>query len=135
MIPFNSSIESNSLLIPWGIILYLNIFCCLGVFIINSDNGEVVVSGSLDRETQPSYTFSVVVFDKFGLALSSTAVVVITITDLNDNSPLFSSDIFRFSVTEEQPPPVPLTTITAVDVDEGVSGTVSYSLTGVHADR
>ena len=95
----------------------------------------MVVSGSLDRETQSSYTFNVVVFDKFGFPLSSTAVVVITITDINDNSPLFSSDTFRFSVTEEQPPPVPLTTITAVDVDEGVSGTVSYSLTGVYADR
>ena len=107
----------------------------LGVFTIDTDSGEVVVSGALDRETQSSYSFGVVAFDRFGASLSSTATIVITVSDVNDNSPVFSSDTFSFSVVEEQPPPVTLMTITAVDVDEGVSGTVSYSLTGVYANR
>ena len=93
------------------------------------------MSGALDRETQSSYTFGVVVFDKFGATLSSTAAIVITVTDVNDNSPVFASDTFMFSVLEEQTPPVTLITITAVDIDEGVSGIVTYSLTGVYANR
>ena len=107
----------------------------LGVFTINSQSGEVIVSGGLDRETQDSYTFDVVVFDSLVAALSSVTSVTITVTDVNDNSPVFTADLFSLSVLEEQAVGLFIATITAVDVDEGVSGIVSYALTGLYADR
>ena len=56
-------------------------------------------------------------------------------TDVNDNSPVFTADLFSLSVLEEQAVGLFIATITAVDVDEGVSGIVSYALTGLYADR
>ena len=95
----------------------------------------MIVSGGLDRELQASYTFDVVVFDTNGAALSSITSVTITVTDVNDNSPVFTSDSFLLSVLEEQATGLFIATITADDVDAGDSGIVSYALTGLYADR
>ena len=74
-------------------------------------------------------------FDSLVAALSSVTSVTITVTDVNDNSPVFTADLFSLSVLEEQAVGLFIATITAVDVDEGVSGIVSYALTGLYADR
>ena len=95
----------------------------------------MVVSGGLDRETQASYTFNVVVFDTLGAVLSSVTSVTITVTDVNDNSPVFTADSFSLTVLEEQASGLFIATITADDVDEGDNGIVSYGLTGIYADR
>ena len=106
------------------------------MFTIDSVTGELVVSGSLDREVTPLYTFEIVVFGRFGTpTLSSSATIVINVTDVNDNSPLFSSNQFALSVLEEQPIGLSIGTVTAVDRDLGTNGQVAYSLTGVFANR
>ena len=57
-------------------------------FRIDEVTGQIIVSGALDRETVPSYSFKVVATDSSPfLPLSSTADVTITVTDVNDHRP------------------------------------------------
>ena len=60
-----------------------------GPFYINSTTGMLSISGNLDRETTPSYMFSVIASDQGSKSLSSEVNVTVTILDLNDNQPLF----------------------------------------------
>ena len=60
-----------------------------GPFYINSTTGMLSISGNLDRETTPSYTFSVIASDQGSKPLDSKVNVTVTILDQNDNQPLF----------------------------------------------
>ena len=65
-------------------------------------------------------------------SLSSTATLIISIIDVNDNPPVFTRQQYTVVVTEEQPVNgmllLPLTVI-ANDVDsDTVNGAISYSI-------
>ena len=54
------------------------------------------------------------------------AIVVVMVTDVNDNAPTFLSSHYSSSVTEDtQPGNIVLSTITAFDLDE-VKGRISF---------
>ena len=55
------------------------------------------VTRALDRETTPQYTLTVVASDQ---SYSSSAELIITLTDVNDESPTFSRVQYSFSVSE-----------------------------------
>ena len=54
--------------------------------------------------------------------------VVINILNLNDNSPIFSSPLFRFEVMENVPAGTFIGQITAADDDDDLFGVIEYSL-------
>uniref|UniRef100_A0A8C8ZLD3 Cadherin-1 n=1 Tax=Prolemur simus TaxID=1328070 RepID=A0A8C8ZLD3_PROSS len=100
------------------------------MFTINRDTGVIsVVTAGLDRETFPRYTLVVQAADLQGDGLSTTATAVITVTDVNDNPPIFNPTtgldfeakqqyILHVAVTNVAPFVVTLTTSTAtVTVD------------------
>ena len=60
-----------------------------GPFYINSTTGMLAISGNLDREATPSYTFEVIASDHGSKSLDSRVNVTVTILDDNDNQPLF----------------------------------------------
>ena len=60
-----------------------------GLFYINSTTGMLAISGHLDREATPSYTFEVTASDHGDKSLSSVVNVTVTVLDQNDNQPLF----------------------------------------------
>lgn len=53
----------------------------------------------LDRETQKEHIIVVELCDQGDPKLCSTVPVVITITDLNDNSPSFKQATYNFNVS------------------------------------
>lgn len=67
-------------------------------FAISGD--DLLLTGSLDFESVPSYLFNVTATDAGGEVMSDVALVEITIIDLNDNSPIFSSDDYFGDVDE-----------------------------------
>ena len=73
-------------------------------FYINSNSGLITVNKKFDHEEEPSIRFYVLARDKGEPALTSTATVVINITDINDNPPLFPSDPVELHVTESEQP-------------------------------
>lgn len=69
--------------------------------------------------------------------LSSTATVIVSIADANDNVPLFQQQQYTASVSEMASPGTLVTTITATDMDSGQFGEngIVYQLSGTDADK
>lgn len=68
--------------------------------------------------------------------LSSTATLTVTVTDANDNRPIFEHETYSFSVSETAPLNHMIGIITAKDLDSGRFGTngIRYSLTGAGSE-
>jgi len=61
-------------------------------FTLDQMSGEILLAGALDRETTPSYSLLVKASDG---ANTATATVTLTVTDVNDNSPVFNPASYR----------------------------------------
>uniref|UniRef100_A0A8C4MUK9 Cadherin-1 n=1 Tax=Equus asinus asinus TaxID=83772 RepID=A0A8C4MUK9_EQUAS len=73
------------------------------MFTINRDTGVIsVLTTGLDRESFPTYTLVVQAADLQGEGLSTTATAVITVTDANDNPPVFNPTLYEGQVPENQ---------------------------------
>nr|XP_031536607.1 cadherin-1 isoform X3 [Vicugna pacos] len=87
------------------------------MFTINKDTGVIsVLTTGLDRESFPTYTLVVQAADLQGEGLSTTATAVITVTDINDNPPVFSPTMYQGSVYENEANAV-ITTLKVTDAD------------------
>uniref|UniRef100_A0A8C4SQ71 Cadherin 15, type 1, M-cadherin (myotubule) n=1 Tax=Erpetoichthys calabaricus TaxID=27687 RepID=A0A8C4SQ71_ERPCA len=84
-------------------------------------DGETGVISSLDvgldREDVEGFNLTIQVADMEGNGLSSFSTALIYITDINDNAPNFTSDVFYMSVPENKAP-VDIGRITVTDEDE-----------------
>ena len=94
-------------------------------FLINSMTGLVSVFGSLDRDNQIGYTLNISAFDGLNTGL---LVLRVTVTDVNDNSPVFELNPFTASVSENAPLGTSVIRIIADDADEGLNGRLSFSI-------
>ncbi|XP_051736030.1 cadherin-2-like isoform X2 [Ctenopharyngodon idella] len=76
------------------------------MFTINNRTGSIItVAAGLDREKVPQYTLIIQATDMEGnpmYGLSNTGTAVITVTDINDNPPEFTTDTFFGEVPENQ---------------------------------
>ncbi|XP_023814941.1 protocadherin alpha-8-like [Oryzias latipes] len=86
------------------------------------------VNGQLDRETVSFYNVTIVAHDKGSPPLSSTSVLPIRISDVNDNAPLFQNSIIDIYVKENSAVGAVLKTVTAYDTDTEENGQIKYSL-------
>ncbi|KAL7845474.1 hypothetical protein AOLI_G00236660 [Acnodon oligacanthus] len=99
-----------------------------GMFSVNPDTGLVMVAAALDRETQSKYNFSVVAQDQGRPILSAEASLIITITDVNDNAPIFSKQQYEAIVWENATIGTDVIGVNATDKDEGLNAVVSYHI-------
>ncbi|KAM9332560.1 protocadherin Fat 3 [Pholidichthys leucotaenia] len=73
-------------------------------FAIDSKTGWITTVSPMDHEACSSYSFEVVASDLAELLpLSSTTVVTITVSDINDNPPFFEREFYRGAVKESDP--------------------------------
>lgn len=54
----------------------------------------------------------------------------LNITDANDNAPMFSQLLYNVTIQENYVGPLPSLVITAIDLDSGSNGRVTYSIVG-----
>ncbi|CAH2303175.1 cadherin-4 isoform X1 [Pelobates cultripes] len=91
------------------------------MFVIHSETGAInTVASGLDREKVQQYTVVVTATDMDGSSnhgLSNTATAIITVADVNDNPPEFTSKMFFGEVAENQVDVV-VANITVVDRDQ-----------------
>lgn len=99
-----------------------------GDFQLNTASGALSTSRPLDRERKSSYILEVVAQDHGSSTLSSTVTVEISVLDVNDNSPKFSSSSYTIDVSEDAAVGSVVLDVTATDVDEGENGQILYFL-------
>ncbi|XP_038820726.1 protocadherin-16-like [Salvelinus namaycush] len=99
-----------------------------GDFQLHVSTGALSTSRPLDRELRAGYNLEVVALDRGSPALSSTATVEVTVLDVNDNSPSFSSSSYTVDVSEDAAQGTTVLEVTATDADEGENGKVLYFL-------
>uniref|UniRef100_A0A8C8BEZ3 Protocadherin Fat 3 n=1 Tax=Otus sunia TaxID=257818 RepID=A0A8C8BEZ3_9STRI len=101
-------------------------------FTIDSNSGWISTLKDLDHEKDPAFTFAVVASDLGeALSLSSTTLVSVTVTDINDNAPIFEHEVYRGSVKESDPPGEVVAVLSTWDEDTSdVNRQVSYHITG-----
>ncbi|KAG8592446.1 hypothetical protein GDO81_000503 [Engystomops pustulosus] len=112
-----------------GDITYSLIDDTQGAFIINHTTGNIVTIKALDREFKHQYVFRVAASDSsmYG-PLSSTVKVIVHIEDINDNIPSFLEDPVQVLVSQNSLVNSTIATVHASDPDEGLNGTLVYSL-------
>ncbi|XP_034086834.1 protocadherin alpha-8-like isoform X10 [Gymnodraco acuticeps] len=89
---------------------------------------SVVIGGALDRELISHYNLTIKATDEGRPPLSATSVVIIQVSDVNDNKPVFSETVINIYVEENSPVGTILKAVSATDADVGENGRVSYSL-------
>ncbi|XP_023854145.1 protocadherin-23 [Salvelinus sp. IW2-2015] len=90
--------------------------------------GSLVLCQLLDRETTEGYILTVIVSDRGSPPLNSSAVVAVTVADVNDNVPAFVSAEYHAQASESSPAGTRLVQVTAQDPDRGTNGLVRYDI-------
>lgn len=95
--------------------------------------GVISIMSKVDRETKPNgYSLTVTARDQgYPVSQSSTALVNITVSDVNDNAPRFDKFTYLAEVREDSAVNTIVTVVHAVDDDEGLAGEIVYSITGL----
>uniref|UniRef100_A0A3B4UZE1 Cadherin domain-containing protein n=1 Tax=Seriola dumerili TaxID=41447 RepID=A0A3B4UZE1_SERDU len=96
--------------------------------ISNNNYYSLVVDGPLDRESTSQYNISITATDEGTPPLSSTSVITLHVSDVNDNKPLFTENIISVYVKENSPIGAVIKTVSATDADMDQNGQVRYSL-------
>ncbi|CAC5409358.1 unnamed protein product [Mytilus coruscus] len=106
------------------------------VFNISHD-GRITVIGELDRDQCISnrYPFTVIARDNGSSKRTGYTEVIVYVTDINDNSPVFTENWYNGTVQENSPDDTEvniLPPISSTDADSGKNGTkgIRYSLEG-----
>ncbi|XP_010898913.4 protocadherin Fat 4 isoform X1 [Esox lucius] len=95
-----------------------------------SSSGQLILTRTLDRESQGKYTLIVTATDSGSPALSGTGMVTVLVDDVNDNVPVFTSSAFHTTIPEDVTTGTDVLLVNSSDADVGLNGVISYSLTG-----
>lgn len=97
-------------------------------FSIHPVSGQLSVIRRLDREVMPTYQIKVVAKDQGSPAQSATATVFLTLTDVNDNAPVFYPFWYFARVNDTTAPGTAILNVYATDAD--MNDRISYKLEG-----
>uniref|UniRef100_A0A8C7W1L9 Cadherin domain-containing protein n=1 Tax=Oncorhynchus mykiss TaxID=8022 RepID=A0A8C7W1L9_ONCMY len=88
----------------------------------------LVTEKSLDREKVSRYNITLTATDEGLPPISSMTTIVLDISDVNDNAPAFSQNVYSTHVVENNSPGVSVLAIQATDPDRGQNARISYYL-------
>uniref|UniRef100_A0A2I3MFX1 Cadherin-1 n=1 Tax=Papio anubis TaxID=9555 RepID=A0A2I3MFX1_PAPAN len=103
----------------------------VGVFIIERETGWLKVTEPLDRENIATYTLFSHAVSSNGNAVEDPMEILITVTDQNDNKPVFTQEVFKGSVMEGALPGTSVMEVSATDADDDVNtynAAIAYSI-------
>ncbi|XP_038157742.1 protocadherin alpha-8-like isoform X5 [Cyprinodon tularosa] len=91
---------------------------------------SLVVDGMLDREKASEYNITITATDEGLPPLSSTSVITVHVSDVNDNAPLFKEPVIHIFVKENGPIDNVVYTLTVNDPDLDENAKVVFSVIG-----
>ncbi|XP_039672852.1 cadherin-7-like [Perca fluviatilis] len=102
-------------------------------FAIDSISGVITTARALDRETVAVHNITVLATETLNVSQVGKAVVLVSVTDVNDNAPSFAIEYQTF-VCEDAEPGQIIETLSAVDRDQLENGHhFLFSLSAEHA--
>ncbi|XP_056136503.1 protocadherin alpha-3-like [Lampris incognitus] len=97
------------------------------------DRGEdrktpiLILQKPLDRESARSHTLSLTAIDGGKPPRSGEMKILVDISDVNDNPPVFTKESYSVQINENSPRGTVVAQVNATDADEGSNGEVVYS--------
>ncbi|XP_056606283.1 protocadherin-9 isoform X4 [Triplophysa dalaica] len=108
----------------------LNGQSAFGLDIVETQEGEkwpqLIVQQNLDREQKDTYVMKVKVEDGGSPQKSSTAILQVTVTDVNDNRPVFKESQIDVHIPENSPIGTSVVQLQATDADVGPNAEIKY---------
>uniref|UniRef100_A0A4W5Q800 Protocadherin 11 n=1 Tax=Hucho hucho TaxID=62062 RepID=A0A4W5Q800_9TELE len=102
-----------------------------GLDIIETPEGDrwpqLIVQQSLDREQKDTFVMKIKVEDGGTPPKSSTAILQVTISDVNDNRPVFKDSEVEVNIPENAPMGTSVTQLHATDADLGSNAQIHFS--------
>ncbi|XP_030595516.1 protocadherin alpha-5-like [Archocentrus centrarchus] len=90
-------------------------------------SAELVLQKALDREKQPVIKLILTAVDGGKPPRSGTLQLIVNVIDVNDNTPAFSSSLYKVRVKENALPGKLVIKLNATDLDEGINSKILYS--------
>ncbi|XP_053547992.1 protocadherin-11 X-linked-like [Bombina bombina] len=101
-----------------------------GLDVIETPEGDkwpqLIVQQSLDREQKDTYVMKIKVEDGGNPARSSTAILQVTVTDVNDNRPVFKEKDIEVNIPENSAVGTSVTQLHATDADLGSNAKIHF---------
>ncbi|KAM4747481.1 LOW QUALITY PROTEIN: protocadherin gamma-C5-like [Rhinophrynus dorsalis] len=89
---------------------------------------SLVTDGYLDREKVSQYIIDVIASDLGSPPLHTQALIILNVSDINDNTPTFLQTSYSAFITENNEPGYLLCKVSAYDSDEGINAELIYSV-------
>ncbi|XP_046903061.1 protocadherin gamma-A11-like [Hypomesus transpacificus] len=89
---------------------------------------SLVTTSELDRELISDYNITITATDEGSPPLSSSKTIHLSVSDVNDNPPVFEEQSYSAYMSENNKPGSSICSVTARDPDWRQNGTVVYSL-------
>ncbi|XP_053734394.1 protocadherin alpha-3-like [Synchiropus splendidus] len=90
-------------------------------------SADLVLQKTIDREKQPVIDLILTAADGGKPVRTGTSNIQIIVTDVNDNTPVFSKPLYKVSVYEGGAHGSAVIQLNATDLDEGMNGKIVYS--------
>lgn len=100
----------------------------LDSFDMVSNTGQVRLKKPIDRETRSEYMVIITATDHGTPSLSSSTNLIIQVRDINDNPPIFTSRVYKRTISEGVAIGTIIMTVEANDADNGVNGQIEYEI-------
>ncbi|XP_056103176.1 protocadherin Fat 1-like isoform X1 [Rhinichthys klamathensis goyatoka] len=99
-----------------------------GRFNVDQETGVISLADPLDRETQDTYHLVITAQDQGRPSRSTTTNLDISVTDINDNAPIFSNQLYKTTVSEHAEVGTTVVDVMATDKDDGPNAVVTYHI-------
>uniref|UniRef100_A0A3Q2U4V1 Cadherin domain-containing protein n=1 Tax=Fundulus heteroclitus TaxID=8078 RepID=A0A3Q2U4V1_FUNHE len=95
--------------------------------LVDRKTPSLVLEKPLDRESVKSHVLLLTALDGGKPPRSGNMTIIVNVSDVNDNPPVFSQESYTVSLKENSPAGTTVIQINATDLDEGSNGEVIYS--------
>ena len=103
-------------------VFYFNTGADSVTFTVHESTGVISTNALLDRESQDVYSFTITATDSGGR--NTLATVNITVSDVNDNSPVCGEAVYAASVAESAVVATSVISVSCPDLDISSNGEV-----------